>query len=78
MIEIDVKLNGVLFDRIHVANVDKLQMGLTTYKVDTLHKKTAFTVQHDKALGLYVLLSEVFGHGYLRHSGIRKRKIEIV
>ena len=74
MIEIDVKLNGVLFDRIHVANVDKLHMGLTTYKVDTLHGK-GFTVVHPKKKGLYELLSRVFGAGYLTFLPKKGRKI---
>ena len=77
MIEIDVKLNGVLFDRIHVANVDKLQLGLTMYKVDTLHGK-GFMVQHAKEKGLYELLARVFGAGNLKHSGEPKRGKEIV
>ncbi len=77
MIEIDVKINGVVFDRIHVANVDKLQLGLTTYKVDTLHSKS-FTVQHTKEQGLYELLARVFGNGNLKHSGDRKSGKEIV
>ena len=78
MIEIDVKINGVLFDRVHVANVDKLQLGLTTYKVDTLQKKISFTVQHHKHEGLYRLLARVFESGNLKHSGQNKKGIEIV
>lgn len=73
MIEIDVKINGVVFDRIHVANVDKLQLGLTTYKVDTLHGK-GFTVQHTKEKGLYELLSRVFRHGNLMTSAELRTK----
>ena len=77
MIEIDVKINGVLYDRIHVANVDHLQMGLTTYKVDTLHGK-GYTVQHTKEKGLYELLARVFGAGNLKHSGEAKGNKKIV
>ncbi len=77
MVEIDVKINGELFDRIHVCNTDQPHLGLTTYKVETLRKKT-FTVQHARSKGLYELLSRVFGHGYLKHSGECKNEKEIV
>lgn len=77
MVEIDVKINGELFDRIHVANTDQLHLGLTTYKIDTLRKK-AFTVQHTRTKGLYELLSRVFGNGNLKHSGESNSEKEIV
>jgi len=77
MIEIDVKLNGVLFDRIHVSNIDKLHMGLDAYHVDTLHGK-GYTVVHAKEKGLYELLARVFGNGNLKHSGEGKKGKEIV
>ena len=77
MIEIDVKINGELFDRIHIANVDRLQLGLTAYSVNTLHR-TSFTVQHTKEKGLYELLARVFGAGNLKHSGEAKGNKKIV
>ncbi len=64
MVEIDVKINGELFDRIHVTNTDVLHMGLTTYKVETMRGKTT-TVQHHRFQGLYALLGRVFKVHYL-------------
>ncbi len=76
MVEIDVKINGVLYDRIHVMNTDKHQLGLTTYAVETF-RGGCFTVEHTSRKGLYELLGRVFGAGRLRYTGKRDEK-EIV
>ncbi len=75
MIEIDIKINGELYDRVHVCNTDVLHLGLTTYSVTTFHGKE-FTVKHTQAKGLYELLARVFGNGNLKHSGQGDRKKE--
>ncbi len=80
MVEIDVKINGVLYDRIQVCNTDRRHLNLTLYSVTTLQKqgKKRFTVAHTKENGLYELLARVFGNGNLKHSGQRKREKEKV
>ncbi len=74
MVEIDVKINGELFDRIHVSNTDLHHMGLTTYKVETMRGKKA-TVQHHQHEGLYALLGRVFKiHYVLANDGSNDKK----
>lgn len=78
MVEIDIKINGSLYDRIHVCNTDKQHLGQTVYSVTTFSGRRQFTVVHTKKDGLYELLARVFGNGNLKHSGQRKREKEKV
>lgn len=78
MVEIDIKINGALYDRVHVCNTDVQHLGLTTYSVTTFNGRREFTVAHTQKNGLYELLSRVFENGNLKHSGKRNKEKEQV